>query len=58
MIISFVRRQDTNFSSASYLAAPVMIFFYLVGYAWKRGLPKKIADIDLDVRRHLSSLLI
>ncbi|KAF9456227.1 APC amino acid permease [Collybia nuda] len=36
---------------SSYLAAPVMIFFYIVGFIWKRGLPKKIADIDLDTGR-------
>lgn len=38
-----------------------MIAFYIVGYFWKRQLPKRASEIDLDVRRHLSlpeSLLI
>ncbi|KAF8873882.1 APC amino acid permease [Infundibulicybe gibba] len=36
---------------SSYLAAPVMIVFWLVGYAWKRTLPKRASAIDLDSGR-------
>jgi len=36
---------------AVYLAVPVMILFYAIGYAWKRTLPKKASDIDLDSGR-------
>ncbi|KAK6902597.1 hypothetical protein I203_107855 [Kwoniella mangroviensis CBS 8507] len=35
----------------AYLAAPVMILFYAVGFAWKRTLPKKAHEIDLDTGR-------
>ncbi|WWC69794.1 uncharacterized protein I206_103737 [Kwoniella pini CBS 10737] len=35
----------------SYLAAPIMILFYVVGYAWKRGTPRKASEIDLDTGR-------
>ncbi|KAK0451417.1 APC amino acid permease [Desarmillaria tabescens] len=34
-----------------YLAAPVMILFYVIGYAWKRKLPKRASEIDLDSGR-------
>ena len=35
----------------AYLALPVVIFFYVVGYIWKRGTWIKLADIDLDTGR-------
>jgi amino acid transporter len=35
----------------SYLAAPVLILFWVIGYAWKRTLPRKAMDIDLDTGR-------
>ncbi|PBK66045.1 amino-acid permease inda1 [Armillaria solidipes] len=34
-----------------YLAAPVMILFYAIGFAWKRKLPKRASEIDLDSGR-------
>jgi yeast amino acid transporter len=34
----------------AYLAAPVVILFWLGGYLWKRTLPRKASEIDLDVR--------
>jgi len=39
-----------NFFSA-YLAAPVMILFWITGFAWKRTFPKKLDEIDLDTNR-------
>ncbi|KAF8147988.1 APC amino acid permease [Crassisporium funariophilum] len=36
---------------ATYLAMPVMILFYVVGYAWKRTLPQRAHEIDLDSGR-------
>ncbi|KAF8066571.1 APC amino acid permease [Lyophyllum atratum] len=36
---------------SSYLAFPVMIGFWVVGYAWKRTLPKRAHEIDLDTGR-------
>ncbi|KIM38521.1 hypothetical protein M413DRAFT_447751 [Hebeloma cylindrosporum] len=36
---------------ASYLAFPVMILFYGIGYAWKRTLPQRAHEIDLDTGR-------
>ncbi|WVW83497.1 hypothetical protein I302_105518 [Kwoniella bestiolae CBS 10118] len=35
----------------SYLAAPIMIGFYVIGYLWKRTLPRKAHEIDLDTGR-------
>lgn len=35
--------------TAAYLAVPVMIVFYIIGYLWKRQLPMRACDIDLDV---------
>lgn len=35
----------------SYLAAPIMIGFYVAGYLWKRTLPKRAHEIDLDTGR-------
>lgn len=34
-----------------YLAFPVVLFFWLCGYLWKRQGVKKLADIDLDTGR-------
>ncbi|KAJ3547146.1 hypothetical protein NMY22_g1764 [Coprinellus aureogranulatus] len=39
-----------NFFSA-YLGAPVMILFYVIGYLWKRTLPQRAHEIDLDSGR-------
>jgi amino acid transporter len=39
-----------NFFSA-YLAVPVMILFYIIGYTWKRSLPQRAHEIDLDSGR-------
>ncbi|EAU86568.1 amino-acid permease inda1 [Coprinopsis cinerea okayama7 len=36
---------------ASYLALPVMIMFYIIGYAWKRTLPQRAHEINLDSGR-------
>ncbi|KAF5367285.1 hypothetical protein D9615_010458 [Tricholomella constricta] len=36
---------------SAYLAAPVMLLFWCLGFAWKRTLPKKIPEIDLDTGR-------
>ena len=36
--------------TAKYLAVPVMILFWTIGFAWKRTFPKKLHEIDLDVR--------
>lgn len=38
-----------------YLALPVMILFYIIGYAWKRTLPQRAHEIDLDVRSCFAS---
>lgn len=35
----------------SYLAFPVVIAFYIVGYLWKRTGPKKASEIDLVTGR-------
>ncbi|TFL00709.1 APC amino acid permease [Pterulicium gracile] len=35
----------------AYLAAPVMIIFYVIGYVWKRGTPVRALDMDLDTGR-------
>ncbi|PPQ78457.1 hypothetical protein CVT25_011852 [Psilocybe cyanescens] len=35
----------------AYLAFPIMIAFYVVGYAWKRTLPQRSYQIDLDTGR-------
>ncbi|WVQ79486.1 hypothetical protein IAT38_001585 [Cryptococcus sp. DSM 104549] len=34
-----------------YLAAPILIGFWIVGYIWKRTLPKRASEIDLDTGR-------
>jgi len=39
-----------NFFSA-YLAAPIMLLFWIIGYAWKRTWPKRLDEIDLDTNR-------
>jgi len=36
---------------SQYLAAPVMILFWVVGYAWKRTRPLRADEIDLDTGR-------
>ncbi|TFK18849.1 amino-acid permease inda1 [Coprinopsis marcescibilis] len=36
---------------SSYLAMPVMILFYLGGYLWKRTLPQRAHEINLDAGR-------
>jgi amino acid transporter len=38
----------------SYLALPVVLLFYVVGYAWKRTTPQRAHQIDLDVSRSSS----
>lgn len=35
----------------SYLAFPILIGFYIIGYAWKRSGPKKASEIDLVTGR-------
>jgi len=35
----------------SYLAAPIILFFWILGYAWKRGKPRRASEIDLDTGR-------
>ncbi|KAH0578859.1 hypothetical protein H2248_003051 [Termitomyces sp. 'cryptogamus'] len=39
-----------NFFS-SYLGFPIVLLFWIIGYIWKRTLPKAINDIDLDTGR-------
>ena len=34
-----------------FLAAPIMIAFYIAGYIWKRKLPYRAHEIDLDTGR-------
>lgn len=35
----------------SYLAAPVVIAFWIAGYLWKRQLPRRAHEIDIDTGR-------
>jgi hypothetical protein len=35
----------------SYAAMPILLAFWIVGYAWKRTLPKRASEIDLDTGR-------
>jgi len=35
----------------AYLAAPIMLAFWIGGYLWKRTLPWKASEIDLDTGR-------
>jgi amino acid transporter len=35
----------------SYLAFPILIMFYIIGYAWKRAGPRKTSEIDLVTGR-------
>jgi len=37
----------------SYLALPVVLLFYIVGYVWKRTTPQRAHQIDLDVSQFL-----
>jgi amino acid permease len=34
-----------------YLAAPILLLFWIIGFAWKRTLPKRAHEIDLDTGR-------
>lgn len=45
----FSRFPNSHGNLAVYLAVPVMILFYGIGYVWKRTLPQKASEIDLDV---------
>lgn len=38
----------------AYLAAPILLGFWVGAYIWKRTLPHKAMDIDLDVRSSFS----
>ncbi|RXW19481.1 hypothetical protein EST38_g6376 [Candolleomyces aberdarensis] len=44
-------RETAETFFAAYLAVPVMILFYVIGYAWKRTLPQRAHEIDLDSGR-------
>lgn len=35
----------------AYLAAPIMLLFWIAGYAWKRQRPLRSHEIDLDTGR-------
>ncbi|KAF9261180.1 hypothetical protein L218DRAFT_931559 [Marasmius fiardii PR-910] len=35
----------------AYMAAPIIIAFWIVGYAWKRQKPKRASEIDIDTGR-------
>jgi amino acid transporter len=35
----------------AYLAFPILIGFYIVGWIWKRGVPRRAHEIDLDTGR-------
>jgi amino acid transporter len=35
----------------AYLAAPIMLGFWIIGYIWKRGVPRRASEIDLDTGR-------
>lgn len=37
--------------TAVYLALPVMMLFYAIGYIWKRTLPQRAHEINLDSGR-------
>lgn len=37
----------------SWLAAPVVMIFYAIGFAWKRTRPFKASEIDIDVSMRL-----
>lgn len=45
-------------NSEAFLAAPIMILFWVIGYVWKRTLPKSLSEIDLDVRFVMSSCVV
>jgi len=34
-----------------YLALPILLLFWIIGYVWKRTLPRKAHEIDLDTGR-------
>jgi len=60
--LSFTTQQSliliTLLFSESYLAFPVMIAFYAAGYYWKRTLPQRSHEIDLDVRSFVLHFLL
>lgn len=35
--------------AVSWLALPVVLLFYIIGFAWKRSRPHRAMEIDLDV---------
>ncbi|KAJ3565537.1 hypothetical protein NP233_g7567 [Leucocoprinus birnbaumii] len=43
--------KGTNVFAEAYLAAPVIIVFYAIGLIWKRALPQRAFEIDLDSGR-------
>jgi hypothetical protein len=47
-------RQVASAFFQAYLALPVVLLFYVVGYAWKRTTPRRAHQIDLDVSRSFS----
>jgi amino acid transporter len=49
LLFSFLR--SLTWLSEIYLAFPVMILFYIVGYIWKRTLPQRAHEIDIDTGR-------
>ncbi|KAK7453999.1 Amino-acid permease inda1 [Stygiomarasmius scandens] len=48
--VSNASERATSFFQA-YLAAPILIAFWVGGYAWKRTKPKRAHEIDLDTGR-------
>lgn len=40
---------DLTIFSLAYLAMPVFLFFVVVAFLWKRKMPRKASEIDLDV---------
>jgi yeast amino acid transporter len=50
-LLNHCRLADISFLSDAYLAVPVMMAFYIVGYAWKRSLPQRAHEINLDSGR-------
>lgn len=48
-----LRSFDCAFTNSivSYLAAPIIIAFWVIGYLWKRALPRRAHEIDIDTGR-------
>jgi amino acid permease len=46
-----VAPMDAEAFFISYLALPVVILFYIIGYIWKRGKWLKLSEIDVDSGR-------